>query len=65
MLKVENDRIWVRGDLSEGEPVIIERQGYVSPGVVVRIAGEETEEPGPRPAEDADAPAEPTPESES
>ena len=57
VLTIEGERIWVNGDLRDGEPVITDRQGYVSPGVAVRIAGEE--EPTPEPAEDEDAPAEP------
>ena len=38
VLKVDGERSWVQGELSEGERVIINRQGYVSPGVKVRLA---------------------------
>lgn len=55
VLKVEPDRLWVRGDLAEGEAVIRERQGYVSPGMKVEIAGEqEAEEDSGDPGEDSD-----------
>lgn len=37
VLKVDGDRIWVKGPLSEGEAVIVDRQGYVSPGLAVRF----------------------------
>lgn len=37
VLKVDGDRIWVKGPLSEDEAVIVDRQGYVSPGVAVRF----------------------------
>lgn len=40
VLKVDGDRIWVKGPLSEGEAVIVDRQGYVSPGVAVRFPEE-------------------------
>lgn len=60
VLKVEGERLWVRGDLQDGEPVITGRQGYVSPGVAVRIAGEETDEPAPESG--AEAPADPDPD---
>lgn len=62
VLTIEGERIWVKGDLREGEPVITDRQGYVSPGVTVRIAGEDEETP--EPAEGEDSPAEPEPEAE-
>ncbi len=42
--------------------MIIDRQGYVSPGVGVRIAGEDDETNGADQGEDA--PAEPAPEGE-
>ncbi|WP_051235286.1 efflux RND transporter periplasmic adaptor subunit [Marinimicrobium agarilyticum] len=41
VLKVDGDRIWVKGPLTEGEAVIVDRQGYVSPGVAVRFPEEE------------------------
>ncbi len=62
VLTIDGERIWVKGDLRDGEPVIIDRQGYVSPGVAVRIAGED--EDTPEPEDDEDAPAEPAPEGE-
>jgi len=37
VLRSEGDRVWVRGDLAEGEAVIVDRLGYVSPGVEVKI----------------------------
>lgn len=41
VLRTEGERVWVRGDLTDGDAVIVDRQGYVSPGVAVRIEGEE------------------------
>lgn len=55
VLTIDGERIWVKSDLREGEPVIVDRQGYVSPSVTVTIAGEEDETP--EPADDEDAPA--------
>ena len=40
VLKVDAERIWVQGDLAPGEQVIVDRQGYVSPGVKVRLTDE-------------------------
>ena len=57
VLKVDGDRIWVRGDLRDGERVIIDRQGYVSPGVAVALATDAEEAPAAESG--ADAPAEP------
>ncbi len=62
VLTIDGERIWVKGDLHEGEPVIIDRQGYVSPGVAVRIAGEDDETTDTD--QDEDTPAEPAPEGE-
>lgn len=44
ILKVEPDQLWVRGNLNQGEAVIRDRQGYVSPGVAVAIVGETGDE---------------------
>jgi len=38
VLKVQGERTWVQGDLAPGERIIVDRQGYVSPGVQVRLA---------------------------
>jgi len=52
VLKVDGERAWVRGELSPGERVIVDRQSYVSPGVEVRLADEsgddeqQTQSPG-------------------
>lgn len=40
VLKVEAERTWVQGDLSSGEAIVVDRQGYLSPGVKVRLADE-------------------------
>lgn len=65
ILKVEPDQLWVRGDLSQGEAVIRDRQGYVSPGVEVDILGENEENSDPEKAlEDSAAPSPEAPSSE-
>ena len=46
VLKVQGERTWVQGDLSPGERIIVDRQGYVSPGVKVRLADEENSSDG-------------------
>jgi RND family efflux transporter MFP subunit len=43
ILRVEEDRVWVNGDLRDDEAVIIDRQGYLRPGIQVAIAGEASE----------------------
>ncbi|MDQ2076820.1 efflux RND transporter periplasmic adaptor subunit [Marinimicrobium sp. ABcell2] len=43
IVRVEADRVWVKGDLRDQEAVITDRQGYLRPGVQVAIAGEQDE----------------------
>jgi len=49
VLKVEGERTWVQGELSAGERIIVDRQGYVSPGVRVRLADAQAPDEGPEP----------------
>jgi len=49
VLKVEGERTWVQGELSAGERIIVDRQGYVSPGVKVRLADDQAPDDGPGP----------------
>lgn len=44
VLDSNDEVVWVQGDLIEGEAVVINRQGYINPGVLVSIAPE-TETP--------------------
>ncbi|WP_111641538.1 efflux RND transporter periplasmic adaptor subunit [Marinimicrobium alkaliphilum] len=39
----DDARIWVRGDLAEGEKIISDRQGYVSPGMEVTLPEDSSE----------------------
>lgn len=41
VLQVEADRLWVKGDLRDGEAVVKDRQGYLRPGITVSIIGEQ------------------------
>ena len=40
VLDSNEDFVWIQGELTEGEAVVINRQGYINPGVLVSIAPE-------------------------
>ena len=37
VLRSDEQFVWLRGDIAEGEAVVLERQGYLSPGISVTI----------------------------
>lgn len=46
ILHSDATHVWVQGDLQQGEPVVVDRQGYLNPGVLVDIVTSKTEPTG-------------------